>query len=129
MHLKETKFQIKDKKFGLVGTSIIGAAFGFGWTPCIGPILGGILAYAGTLENVNQGILMLTMYASGLGMPFLLTAFGVNQFFTFFNWMKKYIGVLEKTAAVIMIALGVLIFMDKLILIPGYLPFLNKFAL
>jgi len=127
--LKETRFMIKDKKFGFIGTSIIGAAFGFGWTPCIGPILAGILTYAGTLERVNQGILLLMVYCSGLGMPFLLTASGVNQFFKFFKWIKNYLGLLEKATGVILVILGVLIFADKLILLPAYLPFLNKFAL
>ena len=81
--LKETRFQINSRKFGLIGTPIIGAAFGFGWTPCIGPILAGILTYAGTLEHVDQGVLLLAVYACGLGVPFLLTASCVNQFLKF----------------------------------------------
>ena len=85
--------------------------------------------YAGTLANVTQGILLLAIYALGLGIPFLLTAFGVNQFLRFFYRMKNYIGILEKVTGVIMIAIGLLIFTNNLILIPGYLPFLNKFAL
>jgi cytochrome c-type biogenesis protein len=108
---------------------IIGASFAFGWTPCIGPILTGILAFAGTLEHVKQGILLLSVSSLGLGIPFLLTAFGVNQFFRFFNRIKRHLGLLEKITGGIMILLGLLIFFDKLILIPGYLPFLNKFAL
>ena len=126
---KEARFQIKDKRFGYVGALLIGAAFAFGWTPCIGPILGVILTYAGTLENVNQGVLLLLMYSLGLGIPFLATAIGINQFWRFFNRIKKYMRILEVGSGVIMVILGLLIFTNKLILIPGLLPFLNKFAL
>jgi cytochrome c-type biogenesis protein len=125
---KEARFQIKDKKFGYVGALLIGAAFAFGWTPCIGPILGGILTYAGTLEKVNQGVFLLFVYSLGLGIPFLLTAIGINQFWRFFNRIKKYIRLLEVTSGVIMVILGFMIFTNKLALIPAYLPFLNTFA-
>ena len=108
---------------------LIGAAFAFGWTPCIGPILGGILTYAGTLEKVSQGIFLLLMYSLGLGIPFLLTAIGINQFWRFINRIKRYLRLLEVISGVIMVILGVMIFTNKLILIPGLLPFLNKFAL
>lgn len=126
---REFSFQIKDKKFGLVGALLIGAAFAFGWTPCIGPILGSILAYAGTLENVSQGIMLLFIYSMGLGVPFLLTAIGVNKFFGFFDRIKKYMRPLEIITGVILVIFGFLIFTNKLVLIPGYLTFLNKFAL
>ena len=126
---KEARFQIKDKRFGYAGALLIGAAFAFGWTPCIGPILAGILTFAGTLENVNQGVFLLAMYALGLGVPFLLTAIGINQFWRFFNRIKKYMRALEVTSGAIMVILGFMIFTNKLVLIPGLLPFLNKFAL
>lgn len=126
---REARFQIKDRRFGYAGALLIGAAFAFGWTPCIGPILAGILTFAGTLENVNQGVLLLSMYSLGLGIPFLATAIGINQFWRFFNRIKKYVRVLEVTSGAIMIILGLLIYTNKLVLIPGLLPFLNKFAL
>jgi cytochrome c-type biogenesis protein len=126
---KEARFQIKDRKFGYVGALLIGAAFAFGWTPCIGPILAGILTYAGTLEKVNQGVFLLFIYSLGLGIPFLLTAIGINQFWRFFNRIKKYLRILEIISGAVMVILGLMIFTNKLILIPGLLPFLNKFAL
>ena len=126
---KEARFQIKDKRFGYVGALLIGAAFAFGWTPCIGPILAGILTYAGTLEKVNQGVFLLFIYSLGLGIPFLLTAIGINQFWRLFNRIKKYLRILEITSGGVMVILGLMIFTNKLILIPGMLPFLNKFAL
>jgi cytochrome c-type biogenesis protein len=126
---KEARFDIKHKKFGYIGAGLIGAAFAFGWTPCIGPILAGILAYAGTLERVNQGVFLLAVYSLGLGIPFLLTAVGMNRFWSFFSRIKKYLRVLEVSGGAIMVMLGLMIFTNKLILIPGLLQFLNKFAL
>jgi cytochrome c-type biogenesis protein len=120
---------MKKKKFGYVGALLIGAAFAFGWTPCIGPILAGILTYAGTLEKVNQGVFFLSIYSLGLGLPFFLTAIGIEKFWGFFSRFKKYLKILEVSSGVVMIILGVLIYTNKLILIPGYLSFLNKFAL
>jgi len=126
---REARFNIKDRKFGYAGALIIGAAFALGWTPCIGPILGVILTYAGTLENVNQGIVLLLVYSLGLGVPFLLTAFGINHFWRFFKRIKKYLGLLEITSGVIMVLLGILIYSNKLVLLQSWLPFLNKFSL
>jgi cytochrome c-type biogenesis protein len=126
---KEIRFNFESKKVGFIWALVIGAAFAFGWTPCIGPILTGILAFAGTLEHVSQGVLLLSVYSLGLGIPFLLTAVGVNQFLKFFNRIKRHLGLLEKIAGGIMVLIGLLIFFNKLIIIPGYLPFLNKFSL
>jgi cytochrome c-type biogenesis protein len=126
---REAKFHVSNRRFGYTGATIIGAAFAFGWTPCIGPILAAVLVYAGTLEKVNQGLLHLFIYSLGLGIPFLLTAVGMNQFLRFFFRIKKYLGVLEVTSGIIMVILGLMIFTNKLVLIPGYLWFLNKFAL
>jgi cytochrome c-type biogenesis protein len=126
---KDIRFNIESKKVGFIWALLLGAAFAFGWTPCIGPILTGILAFASTLEHVNQGVLLLAVYSLGLGIPFLLTALGVNKFFRFFNRIKRHLGLLEKIAGGIMVILGLLIFFNKLIIINGYLPFLNKFSL
>jgi cytochrome c-type biogenesis protein len=126
---KEVRFNVERKKVGFIWALIIGASFAFGWTPCIGPILTGILVFAGTLDHVHQGVLLLSVYSLGLGIPFLLTSLGVNQFFKFFDRIKRHLGLLEKIAGGIMVIIGLLIFFNKLIVIPGYLPFLNKFAL
>jgi len=126
---REARFNIRDKRLGYLGALLIGAAFAFGWTPCIGPILAGILAYAGTLEKVNQGVFLLATYSLGLGIPFLLTAISIHRFWGFFSRIKKYLRIFEIAGGVVMVILGVMIFTNKLVLIPGLLPFLNKFAL
>ncbi|MGA8181030.1 MAG: cytochrome c biogenesis protein CcdA [Desulfobacterales bacterium] len=126
---KEVRFNVERKEVGFIWALVIGASFAFGWTPCIGPILTGILTFAGTLNQVNQGVLLLSAYSLGLGIPFLLTAVGVNQFFRIFNRIKRHLGLLEKITGGIMVLFGLLIFFDKLIVIPGYLLLFNKFAL
>lgn len=126
---KEVKFQITNRKYGLAGSLIIGAAFALGWTPCIGPILGAILVYASTLKHINQGIMLLLFYSLGMGLPFLLTAFGINYFLRAFKRIKHHLGLIEKISGFIMVVLGILIFTNKLFVIAGYLTFLNSFAM
>lgn len=126
---REARFHIRDRKFGIIGALLIGAAFAFGWTPCVGPILGSIMAYAGTLSTMGQGVLLFLVYSMGLGIPFLVVAFGVNRFFGVFDKVKKHLRLIEVISGAIMVILGLLIFTDTLILIPGYLSFLNSFAL
>jgi len=125
---RETRFHLKTRKFGFIGAILIGTSFAFGWTPCIGPILGAILVYAGTLGNVSTGIALLSIYSIGLGIPFLVTAFAINKFFKFFDRIKKHLGLIDKITGVIMVLLGLMIFFNKLILIQSYVPFLNRFA-
>jgi len=125
---RETRFHLKTRKFGFIGALLIGMSFAFGWTPCIGPILGAILVYAGTLGSVSTGIALLSIYSIGLGIPFLITSFAINKFFKFFDRIKKHLGLIDKITGVIMILLGLMIFFNKLILIQSYVPFLNRFA-
>ncbi len=125
---REAKFHIKDRRFGLLGAFIIGASFAFGWTPCIGPILGAILTYSATLETVNRGILLLIIYSMGLGIPFLLAAVCINGCYRLLDRIKKHLGLIEKISGGIMVLFGLLIFFNKLVLIPAYLSFLNRFA-
>lgn len=126
---REFRFDWNHNRWGLPGAMLLGAAFAFGWTPCVGPILGAILMYAGTLDNAAQGMWLLLAYSIGLGIPFILMAVGIGQFMRFLQRFKRYVGLVEKISAVVMIVLGVMIFTDTLILIPGYLSFFNRFAL
>ena len=92
----------------------MGLAFAFGWTPCIGPVLAAILVYAGTQNTVSQGILLLTLYSAGLGIPFLLTALAINKFYLFSNKIKKHFKVIEIIGGILLILIGGLILTDNL---------------
>lgn len=125
----EKKFEIRQRPIHLAGAFLVGAAFAFGWTPCIGPILAGILALAAAQETVNQGMLLLGVYSLGLGIPFLLTSLGVGAFFRFFARFKKYLRVVEIFSGLLLVAIGVLILTDRLSLLIQYLGFFNRFAI
>ena len=115
---------------GLAGAFVMGLAFACGWTPCIGPILAGILALAATQETVGRGMALLLIYSLGLGIPFVLTGFGVNAFLRFFARYKRYIRWGEVAAGLLLIAVGLLIVTSNLSLLIRLLPrWLFKFAL
>lgn len=92
----------------------IGFAFAFGWTPCIGPILAAILVYAGTQDTILKGITLLFVYSAGLGVPFLLTALMVSQFYQLTGKIKKYFHTIEWVGGILLILIGFLIFNDYL---------------
>ncbi len=97
----------------IAGPFLMGLAFAFGWTPCVGPILAGILIYAGTQETVYQGILLLAVYSAGLGIPFLLTALAVNKFYLFSGKIKKHFKTIELIGGILLILIGGLILTDN----------------
>jgi len=97
----------------IVGPFLMGLAFAFGWTPCIGPVLAAILVYAGTQDTVYQGILLLILYSAGLGIPFLLTALAINKFYLFSNKIKKHFKSIELVGGVLLILIGGLILTDN----------------
>ena len=112
-----------------LGSFAVGFAFAFGWTPCIGPILATILVFAGAQETVLKGVLLLAVYSLGLAVPFLLTSLGVDRFLGFYTKFRRHLHRVEVVSGVLLIAVGVLIFMNNLKLLSGYLSFLNRFAL
>jgi cytochrome c-type biogenesis protein len=129
-------FLYQDKRFhnvakprGVIGALVLGLAFAFGWTPCIGPILAGILTMASTKETVSQGVLLLAVYSMGLGIPFLLTSLGLNQFLAFYGRFKRHFRAVEMASGGLVIAVGVLILTNNLSRLAGYFAFLNRFAL
>ncbi|HPK86697.1 MAG TPA: cytochrome c biogenesis protein CcdA [Atribacterota bacterium] len=93
---------------------LIGFAFAFGWTPCIGPILAAILLYAGTQETVSKGVILLLFYSAGLAIPFLLTALAVNQFYKVAGKIKKAFPVIETVGGILLVIIGILVFSDNL---------------
>ena len=112
-----------------LGAFLIGFAFAFGWTPCIGPILAGILLLAGSQDTVFKGIFLLAVYSAGLAMPFLLTSLGVNRFLAFYARFRRHLHAVEVFSGVLLIAFGLLIALGRFTVLSGYLSFLNRFAL
>jgi cytochrome c-type biogenesis protein len=104
---------------------IAGILFAFGWTPCVGPILAGILALAATAETLNRGVLLLAVYSLGLGIPFILSAAFLNGFLSLFKGVKGYLRQVEVASGMLLVVVGVLIFTDKLSWISARLTFLN----
>jgi len=111
------------------GAFLIGFAFAFGWTPCVGPILAVILGFAAAQNSVSKGILLLTVYSLGLAVPFLLTAFGIERFLKFYGGFRRHMHALEVVSGGLLIALGVLLVFGKFTLLSHYFSFLNRFAL
>jgi cytochrome c biogenesis protein CcdA len=113
---------------GVMSGFLLGFAFAFGWTPCIGPILAGVLAMAATSETVSRGVFMLAVYSAGLAIPFLLTALGINQFMGFYQRFRRYLHAVEVGSGILLLAVGCLIFVNRLTLLSGKLSFLNGFV-
>jgi cytochrome c-type biogenesis protein len=112
-----------------LGSFAIGFAFAFGWTPCIGPILAGILLLAGSQDTVWKGIILLAVYSAGLAVPFLLTSLGVNRFLGFYARFRRHLHTVEVLSGVLLIAFGLLIALGRFSMLSGYLGFLNRFSL
>jgi cytochrome c-type biogenesis protein len=114
---------------GPIGAFVIGFAFAFGWTPCIGPILAAVLYLAGAQETVWKGILLLAVYSLGLAVPFLLTSLGVNKFLAFYGKFRRHLHTVEVFSGVFLIIFGLLIATGNFTRLSSYLGFLNRFAL
>jgi cytochrome c-type biogenesis protein len=112
-----------------LGAFVVGFAFAFGWTPCIGPILAGILTLAGSTDSVAKGIMLLFIYSMGLAIPFLLTSAGINGFLGFYGKFRRHLHAVEVASGVLLIVFGVLIFTRQFTILSSYLGFLNRFTL
>lgn len=102
----EKKLKVDTKAPSIFKAFLLGFAFSFGWTPCVGPILGTILIQAGTHETVVQGIILLVAYSLGMGIPFVLTALAINKFFEIFASLRKFFGQIEMFAGLLIIGVG-----------------------
>jgi len=111
------------------GAFVIGFAFAFGWTPCVGPILAVVLGFAAAQDTVIKGILLLAIYSAGLAVPFLLTSLGIERFLKFYNRFKFHMHAVEVASGVLLIFLGGLLVLGRFTMISGYFAFLNRFAL
>jgi cytochrome c-type biogenesis protein len=124
----EKRMHAQRKPAGPLGAMLVGVAFAFGWTPCIGPILGGILAIAGSKNSISEGVTLLAVYSLGLGIPFLLTSLAINQFFSATKRIRRYYHAIELTSGALLVAIGLLIFTGQLTLIARYLqPYLPSY--
>ena len=124
----EKRVHSQRKPAGPLGAMLVGVAFAFGWTPCIGPILGGILAIAGSKNSVAEGITLLAVYSLGLGIPFLLTSLAINQFFGAAKRIRRYYHGIELVSGALLIVIGVLIITGQLTIITRFLqPYLPTF--
>lgn len=122
------QLQFRGKVASYFGTFILGACFAFGWSPCVGPILGGILAIAGSRETVWQGIGLLSVYSAGLAVPFLLTSYSLQRFLKLFDNLKCYMNIVEKVSGIMLILIGTLIMTNQFIRLNAYLSFINDWV-
>src|SRR5207245_1670583 len=123
---QDKRFHNVEKPRGLLGAFILGLAFAFGWTPCIGPILASIMAIASTKETVSQGMFLLAVYSAGLGIPFLLTSIALNQFLGFYGRFKRHFHAVEVVSGGLVIVVGILILTGSLTRLATWFSFLNR---
>lgn len=121
----EKRFHTRARPLGFFGSFLIGVAFAFGWTPCIGPILAGVLLLASNQDTMTKGVVLLSSYSLGLGIPFFVTAVSFHTFLSVFGWIKKHFRVVEIISGSFLIIIAHLIFVGPL----NSLPFLGVFAL
>ena len=129
---REMRYQIESYRPGIVGSYVIGLSFAFGWTPCIGPILGSVLSIAASSETVTYGIVLLMLYSSGLGIPFLIAAYAINGFMKFLSKIRNYIRLIEIFTGLLLILFGILILTNRIqelaFFFIKYFPFLAQFG-
>lgn len=117
----EHRFQFRSRPVGYVGSLLIGVAFAAGWTPCVGPVLGTILLYASTTDSMMNGVLLLTSYSLGLGLPLFLTALGVDRFLAYFKQARLYLWAVSTVSGVLLIIVGIMIYANTLTMITSFL--------
>jgi cytochrome c-type biogenesis protein len=124
VHLRSTS-----TKPGILSGFLLGFAFAFGWTPCIGPILATVLALAAASDTIARGVLLLAVYSAGLAVPFLLTALGISQFLGFYQRFRKHLHAVELFSGALLLFVGGLVFVNRLTWLAGKLSFLNSMVL
>lgn len=118
---RERRFHITDKPLGYLGTVVVGIAFGAGWTPCIGPILGSILTYAATQEDVSRGVVLLGAYSLGLAVPFVIAAVAVESFLTAFQAIRRHMVWVTRVSGAVLVLVACLMITDYLTVLTGVL--------
>jgi len=118
--LGEKRAEVRTRPLGLLGAYVVGLAFAFGWTPCIGPILGAILLYASQQETVGQGVVLLSAYSAGLGLPFVASGLAINGFFAASSRLRAHMRWVEYASGALLVGVGILLVTDQLTLIAQY---------
>src|SRR6266851_1122901 len=126
---RDVRLRTSSTQPGIWSGFLLGFAFAFGWTPCIGPILATVLALAAASATVARGVLLLAAYSAGLAVPFLLAALGIGQFLRFYQHFRGYLHALELLSGTLLFFVGGLVFVNKLTWLSGKLGFLNRFSL
>ena len=126
---REKRIQTENAPRSLIGAYAVGMAFAFGWSPCIGPILGAVLTMAATRETVMQGAGLLAVYSLGLGIPFLAAAIGVNYLLAFTARFRRHVRAAEVAGGVLLVAVGLLVFFDRMTWLSQQFSFLRRFAI
>ena len=123
---QEKRVQTNRRPAGFIGAMLVGIAFAFGWTPCIGPILAGILAVAAAQNTISEGVKLLLAYSLGLAIPFFAAAMAINRFFAAFARIRKHYHFIELTSGALLVIIGILIFTNRFTIIARtlqpYLP-------
>lgn len=114
---------------GALGSVVLGLVFAFGWAPCVGPILGSIMGIAMQADTAMTGAFLLAVYSMGLGVPFLMTSFGLNRFLAFYSRFKRHFRALEVVSGILVLGIGVLIITDQMTSMNQYFQFLSDFEI
>lgn len=118
---QERRLHLERKPIGYLGSALVGMAFGAGWTPCIGPVLGGILGLAATSSDVSRGMLLLAVYSAGLALPFLIAAVAVDSFLDWFQRFRRYLPWVMRLSGVLLVFVGVLLVTGEFTRLAGWL--------
>ena len=129
MLAQDRRVYLADKPIGYLGTVLVGLAFGAGWTPCIGPILGSILIYTSSTADLHRGLLLLTAYSAGLAVPFLIAALAIDRFLAAFARWRGAMKWVNRVGGVLLIIVGLLLITNYFTVLAGWLQALTPDAL
>lgn len=122
---RERRLHLEQKPLGFLGSVLVGIAFGAGWSPCIGPILGGILSLAATEADLGRGLSLLMAYSAGLAVPFLAAALAVERFLQWFQRFRRHLHLVQRASGALLLAVGVLIMTGQFTRLAGWLQTLT----
>ena len=126
--LRDTRLRLGTGNGGFLGSFVVGAGFGFGWSPCIGPILGAVLTLAGSRETALEGVALLAVYSAGLAVPFLAAGWSIDLFFSAFTRMKRHFRTLEIVSGMMLVGVGGLLVSSRLAWFNSHFAFLADFV-